>query len=189
MIGLILAGGKSTRMGFDKGLLITNGKTWIEKTADTMSFIKKPIITSINNLQLDKYKSILPQSDFIIDNEKLDVKGPLLGILSTHVTFPDKSLFVLACDLQNMKETTLNELLEDYQSKKEYEVYLFKNKEEFEPLCAIYKSEALAKIYKKYQQGLVLKNSMKYILSLLTVSSRKIKELDLPCFQNFNTLS
>ena len=49
---IILAGGKSSRMGTDKALLNYNGQKFIEKIADELSFFEEKIIARGNNSTL-----------------------------------------------------------------------------------------------------------------------------------------
>ncbi len=88
--GIILAGGKSTRMGENKSLLSLNGKTVIERVVDLMKSIFKEVILITNTpeeydfIKIPKYKDIF------------EYKGPLAGIHSglTHSNTEKK-----LCDL------------------------------------------------------------------------------------------
>jgi hypothetical protein len=47
MIGLILCGGQSSRMGMDKGLLQFNGISWAQSAANKMAELNIPVYLSI----------------------------------------------------------------------------------------------------------------------------------------------
>ncbi len=188
MIGVVLCGGESTRMGTDKGLLMTDGKAWVTSAVEKLSALEIKVFVSINQFQLLSYQTILPNNtQFIIDNASIQIKGPLLGLLSVHLSHPKEDIFILACDLLLMNTPPLKELYNEYYNNQTYDAYLFKNNLEYEPLCGIYKSKALATIYTKYQQGLLLKYSVKYALEQFTILSKPIKEQNLKYFKNFNS--
>ena len=58
IIGLVLTGGKSSRMGEDKGLLLLEGNTWAEHQAEKLHIITTNVYLSVNRTQLKKYSSI-----------------------------------------------------------------------------------------------------------------------------------
>src|SRR5215212_9639839 len=99
MIGVILAGGQSTRMGRDKGLLKQNDVTWSEIAASKLALLQIPVFCSVNQWQLEVYSKIFLAGNLIVDDECIFVKGPLLGLLSIHQKFPDEDVLVLACDM------------------------------------------------------------------------------------------
>jgi len=47
MLGIILCGGESSRMGTDKGLLIKDQKTWTRATFEKLELLSIPVKISI----------------------------------------------------------------------------------------------------------------------------------------------
>src|SRR5215831_7719757 len=152
MIGVVLCGGRSSRMGSDKGLIRskTNEKVWAQVVKNKFSFASMPSFLSVNKNQTKNYQSHFKNDDLIIDNPDIKVQGPLLGLLSVHFHYPDQDLMVIACDMINMNETILKKLSDSYDSSK-VEAIVFKG-ERVEPLCGIYSSQGLSKIYSIYQK-------------------------------------
>jgi molybdenum cofactor guanylyltransferase len=186
MLGIILCGGQSSRMGSDKGLLVHEAKTWAQTALDKLSVLEIPVKFSINPKQQSEYAKVFTPEMLIIDDSALSIKGPLLGVLSAHLQNSDDDLFLLACDLPLMEPFILKELLAVYHTYKQYEAYIFTNDNEPEPLCGIYTSKGPAKIIALQKQNKLIKHSMKFILSQLSVHSTIIQEEQKKCFRNFN---
>ena len=92
MAGVILAGGKSSRMGEDKALITINGKTLIEHVASEMKLVFERVILIAR--ENPSYSFLGIQSfDDIYSN-----CGPLGGIHSGLVHSGAKAIFVTACD-------------------------------------------------------------------------------------------
>jgi molybdenum cofactor guanylyltransferase len=91
--GIILAGGKSSRMGRDKGLLPLDDCPMIQKTAETLlPWFDEVLISSSNP---DKYKFLgLP-----LIQDRVQGRGPLEGIYSTIRAARNDRCFVVACDI------------------------------------------------------------------------------------------
>jgi molybdenum cofactor guanylyltransferase len=104
----------------------------------------------------------------IVDNAELGLAGPLLGVLSAHVRFPNEDLMVLACDSPNMNQSVLEKLQEENLKNNDSEAFVFKFAEQVEPLCGIYTSKGLAKILALYQTKNLTKHSMTYVLEQFT---------------------
>ncbi len=105
--GLVLCGGKSTRMGKDKGSIKYHRLPQREHLYELMEKVCDSTFYSIRKDQVGE----LPNDSAIIfdDNE---YKGPYNGILSAHKKFPKVAWMIMACDLPFMNEGSLRELLD-----------------------------------------------------------------------------
>ncbi|MEJ7683079.1 MAG: molybdenum cofactor guanylyltransferase [Segetibacter sp.] len=144
MTGVIFCGGKSSRMGSDKGLLEQENHTWAELTASKLIALKLPVVLSVNEQQYSLYKEKFEQLFIIKDNSSLDVYGPLKGILSVYLHIINQHLLVIACDMPAMQKEVIGHLIKRSSGKKKKLLFL-KNNTYAEPLCAIYTSEGLKK--------------------------------------------
>jgi molybdenum cofactor guanylyltransferase len=187
MLGVVLCGGKSSRMGDDKGLLLVNNKSWAKATQEKLALMNLPTVLSVGEAQVEKYRLLFPKEQLIVDNSELALAGPLLGVLSVHIRFPKEDLLVLACDLPNMQQTVLEKLQEEHLKNNDSEVFVFKFAEQVEPLCGIYTSRGVAKILALYQTKNLLKHSMMYVLGQLQTTHLIPEENWKPYFKNFNS--
>ena len=73
--GIILAGGKSSRMGTDKGLMRLNGKPMIQHILDPMAKICQRILIITGNPMYGMF-------GFELVNDEAPDYGPVMGILS-----------------------------------------------------------------------------------------------------------
>ncbi len=186
MLGIILCGGKSTRMGSDKGLLKLEANTWAQTAIDKMSGLNIPVKLSVNNDQYPAYSSVFPTDDLITDDQTLQLKGPLSGVLSCHLKFPADDLFILACDMPLMEIAVLKQLYVLYQQHPSYDAFVFTNDGEPEPLCGIYTAKGLASILSMLRSGQLSKHSMKFMLDHVTTKTIAASEEQKKCFRNFN---
>lgn len=198
MLGVILCGGQSLRMGSDKGLLKTplppkggnmlthEAKTWAQTAIDKMAVLNIPVKISVNNDQYVDYATIFSANDLIKDDESLRLKGPLLGVLSSHIQYPSEDLFAFACDMPLMEPSLLKELYIQYQQQPSADAYIFTNDEEPEPLCAIYAAKGLSLILGMLRDGQLSKHSMKFMLDHLAINTIAISNEQKNCFRNFN---
>lgn len=187
LLGVVLSGGQSTRMGSDKGLLISDRQTWTQIASILLQEICPSVVISVNKTQLKSYQSIFPSGQLIVDNNELLVKGPLLGLLSVHQMYPEKDIFLLACDMIHMKLPVLQELKKLYGEEKSREAFVFINRDQPEPLCAIYKAPALSGILDKYKREEESRFSMKYILSSMNLFRIPLQESWSDYFLNINS--
>ncbi len=188
MIGLILCGGQSTRMGRDKALLKTvSDITWVQTAVNKFITLKFPVLISISQEQFDNYSDLFSTSELVLDDNLLLLKGPLLGLLSTHLQYPDEDLFVLACDMPLMEPPILKELHLRYLSNPGADAHLFTNRNEPEPLCGIYNSKALKHLISLYHQQLLPRHSLKFALEQIDPSLYPTTEAQQCFFYNINT--
>lgn len=186
MLGIILCGGQSQRMGSDKGLLKQEEKSWAKIAVDKMAAMNIPVKISVNKNQFAAYAEIFSANDLIMDSDTLSVNGPVLASLSCHLAFPAEDIFLLACDMPLMETSILSSLYKNYQQQ-EAHVYIFTNEGEAEPLCGIYTAKGLSLILTMLYKGQLVKHSMKFMLEHLTVTKMPLKENEKKYFRNFNT--
>lgn len=163
LVGVVLCGGYSSRMGSDKGLLRQNGKSWAYLAYEKLEQITSEVFFSINPHQLREYRQIFPVGRLIVDS--IECKGPLAGLLSVHKSKPESDMLLLACDMVKMDVKTLKVLVEAYeQDEAKHDFYVFKNECEFEPLAGIYSNKGITKVFAQYSERKLTKHSMKHIL-------------------------
>ena len=102
--GLILAGGKSTRMGLDKSLLNYNGKTQREHLYELLGPICSEVFISCNALQSEEIT--LPKIE-----DCFGESGPMGGVLSAFKYASNKAWLIIACDMPFLTATTLENLI------------------------------------------------------------------------------
>ncbi|TAI48788.1 NTP transferase domain-containing protein [Flagellimonas allohymeniacidonis] len=102
LYGLVLAGGKSTRMGSDKRLLQYHSVPQQSYIYQLLESVCKRTFLSIR----DEQKSEM-EENFEVMMDQNEFRGPFNGILSAHKAFPDAAWLVLACDLPLIDEKTL----------------------------------------------------------------------------------
>ncbi len=186
LIGVVLCGGKSSRMGSDKGLLSVNSERWFEKNFKLVLKIFSRVVVSINALQYSNYKEIQPNWEYIEDSVDF-VEGPLVGILSVHQKYPNNDLFILACDMINMEESIIRNLVSAYAFNSEKNFYFYLNGIYLETLCGIYTSKGLREISKKVNSSSNKNFAIHKLISDYNSLIIQVSEGNKKSFANFNT--
>ncbi len=187
MTGIVLCGGQSSRMGSDKGLLSSSGTNWVQAAVDKLAHLNIAVKVSVNSQQYPGYASSFSFTDLVTDDTNLPVKGPLLGVLSSHLKFPGEDLFVLACDMPLMEPFLLEFLFMRYQQEPPATAYIFSVEEQPEPLCGIYKAKGLSFILDKLVSGQLARHSMKFVLEQLDTLIIEATDEQKKFFRNVNT--
>ena len=187
MIGVVLCGGQSTRMGTDKGLLKSRANTWAETAVNKLKALSIDIKISVNPKQFADYSNVFPVEILIADNDSLKIKGPLCGLLSVHIQHPSQDLLVLACDLPLIETEILEELLAYHRLYPDAQAFVFTNDNEPEPLCGIYKAKGLTHIHHLYKTDQLPNYSMKNALESISTFCLPLSPDKKKLFANFNT--
>jgi len=104
MKAVVLAGGKSSRMGQDKALMMLGGKTVIDRVLDTVSSVFDEVYISGN---CSHYPVL---SKGIIEDHVVQ-KGPMGGIYSA-LEYCKEDLFVCSCDMPFISSELIREILQ-----------------------------------------------------------------------------
>ncbi len=105
--GLVLAGGRSTRMGQDKGLLNWHGKPQREFLVDVLHAAGLDAFISCRPDQAPE----LPGIPLIIDEK--EGLGPLGALQSAFSRYPAIAWLAIACDMPLLDSETIKYLLEN----------------------------------------------------------------------------
>lgn len=146
--GLVLSGGKSTRMGEDKGLILYHG---IPQRDYLYQLLNQVCETTYLSVRADQNEEIKSNFNTLVD--KNEYHGPYNGLLSAHKIFPDIAWLVLACDLPLMDENALRELIDQRDPTKMATAFADAQNPLPEPLCAIWEPEALRKSVSYLEKG------------------------------------
>ena len=96
--GIILSGGRSSRMGSDKGLMEIAGRRAIERTVDLMAGLFPELILSTNSPRDYRFLG-LP----MVEDLRRGI-GPLAGLHAGLRASPTDRSFAIPCDVQLMTE-------------------------------------------------------------------------------------
>ena len=136
--GLVLAGGKSRRMGQDKALLRRDGRSQLALAFALLEQVTdRTFVSTRADQQHDAERGRFPQ---IVDHD--DNIGPVAGILSAMQKFPNMDWLVVACDLPNLDLQTLTNLLAHRLDDSPFIAYRSSHDGLPEPLCAVYSQKA-----------------------------------------------
>lgn len=103
MIGVILAGGASRRMGGDKALLAIEGRRMVDWVADGIGNTTDRIVVC-GRTAIDGYEAIPDLGDVR--------KGPLAGLVAAFERYPSEPVFLTAVDQPWLQAGTVTALAE-----------------------------------------------------------------------------
>ena len=146
--GLILAGGRSTRMQRDKATLVYAGKTQLDRAFGLLQRHVEKVYVSVRSDQA--MEGSRAEKPLIIDS--LDGGGPIVGIRSALAQVPEVAWLVLACDLPFLSDSSLTHLLAARDHTLLATAYRSAHDDLPEPLCAIWEPAAAAAL-EAYQDG------------------------------------
>lgn len=171
----VLAGGKSSRMGQDKGLIPLNGKPMISYVLETLKRLDLPTKIIANNAMYEQFgvtvcKDVVPE------------KGPMGGLLTAFNNTQADVILLIGCDMPLLVPEAISCLLSELH--KEY-IVAIEMAEKINPLFALYPT-----ILKEQIRASITKNHLKmtdFILKQQHIFiSTNHQEIAL-CFKNINT--
>jgi molybdopterin-guanine dinucleotide biosynthesis protein A len=107
--GIILAGGKSSRMNEDKGLMLLDGKPMIQYVIDVLKPLVNDLIIISNNPDYEQF-------GYLIYSDLIKEKGPLVGIYTGLFYSESETNIVLSCDVPYVNEDLLSFLLKEHKN-------------------------------------------------------------------------
>jgi len=178
--GVILAGGRSSRFGSNKALVMVDSKPLIQLVADLMSNLFPECLLVTNTPAEYEFLS-LPMT-----HDRYRGMGPLAGIHAALLQISTPRAFVVACDMPNLSPELIRYLCNI--NEQEYDVIIPWLEKGQEPLFGIYHKKALAVIDSYLQE-----KDCQIIRALADLQVRRVSEQeilsitgDLTCFKNIN---
>jgi molybdopterin-guanine dinucleotide biosynthesis protein A/nucleoside-triphosphatase THEP1 len=162
LIGVVLCGGKSSRMGTDKAFIRYHTQPQVYHTACLLQQACDDVLISCNTEQAalleSGYRHVTDQPGYID-------AGPMSGILSSWSTCSDQAILVAGCDYPYLTSADVHHLIESREPG--YQAVCFRNAEGFaEPLLAVYEPDAYPKLLQYFASG---QNSLRHFLGTLQV--------------------
>lgn len=144
--GLVLAGGRSLRMGQDKSLMTWHGKPQREYMADMLQTLCEEVYISCRAGQgIESAYPSLPDTFFEL--------GPYGAILSAFRHQPNTAWLVVACDLPLLDPATLEFLLQNRQARRVATTFESPHDQMPEPLITIWEPKSYAVLLSFLAQG------------------------------------
>jgi len=176
MTGVILAGGRNSRIGQNKAFLEIGGKMIIKKTIEIYKKIFDEILIITNTPEDYQYLGLKVYTDLIPN------RGSLGGIYTgLHYSKSDYTFFS-ACDMPFLNEKVIRHIIK---GARDYDIIVPYYKHRLHPLHAVYSKRCLP-IFK----GMVEENRLKIKALFLKFRVKKIADIPetrLPPFSNINT--
>ncbi len=144
--GLILSGGKSSRMGQNKATLNYHGIAQSEYQADLLADYCAQVLISVSS------QSSFSTTNFECLPDIEPYNGPMIGVASAFRYNPDIAWLVLACDLPYLNAETIALLVESRNPKKAATCFYNSEIESPEPLIAIYEPKVFSHLNTFVQQ-------------------------------------
>ncbi|UCG69860.1 MAG: molybdenum cofactor guanylyltransferase [Thermoplasmata archaeon] len=184
---VILAGGKSTRMGIDKCIILFHGKPLIYWPYSILKNVTEELIISVScNEETTPLKEYFGQNVEIVTDEIPDL-GPISGILSSFTQVKGEYVALSPCDSPLIK-SELYQRLFDKANGADGAVPLIGSY--WEPLHGVYKKDAMLSAIKNIlaEGKCRFQDTFKY-LNIREFTEEDIKDIDpnLYSFVNINS--
>ena len=138
LCGLVLAGGRSSRMHRDKAALAYHGRSQLATTFGLLESVVDRCYVSVRADQIEEpLRKGYPQ---IVDAQ--GPGGPINGILAAQQQHPQAAWLVLACDLPFLDRASLVHLLGHRDRSRVASAFRSSHDGLPEPLCAVYEPAA-----------------------------------------------
>lgn len=174
---VVLCGGKSSRMGFDKSLLQIDGEFMLLRTVKQLKKIFTEIVLVAD--KKGKFPVVFSQVEILEDH--YFEKGPLGGLVTALEQIETEYLFLLACDIPDLNIDLIRKMAESIAA---HDIVIYEQNDRLEPLFAFYRRSCLhvfkqqlqtndRRIRKEFDRFLVKVIPLESCVSLKNVNSPK----------------
>ena len=175
LTGLVVCGGKSTRMGTDKSKVIYHGEQQRYYLYKMLQQLCGEVYISCNEEQAEYING---EYGFIPDDEVYKNIGPAASLLSAVKKYPGKNWLVVACDYPFIYAENLERFIRTIKDKTEVAAFYNPPKKVYEPLLAYYSADSIAPMIRilkgenySLQHYLKIVNADKYVADALEIKN------------------
>lgn len=140
---VILAGGKSTRMGFDKQTIEIRGNVLIRQLVEAVYKIFEEVLIISNTPEL--YEDWVLPENVRIEKDEVQGEGPVMGLYTAFLRTTCDHVYLMACDMPSYDVEYINALWTIHK----------KEKNDVTVSCAYGYAQPFHGIYKVDVQGLL----------------------------------
>ena len=190
---IILCGGKSSRMGRDKGSMIIKDKPMIKHILSTLNHqINEAVIVLNEQSRIDKYREFINPQDYAYTitfaEDKIKNKGPMPGIMTGLSYISSDYALILPCDSPYVSKNYINTIFSEVDNRYQAIVPYHDSENKLktsEPLHSVYNKNTIPIIEELVNQdvlhikGLISKLDTKFVL----IDNKKIEKKE---FRNLN---
>ncbi len=180
---IVLAGGKSSRMGRDKALLEIDGKCLLERSCEVAANLTSEVY--VMTAWPDRYRSTLSQKyQFLVEYNS--GSGPLIALSQGLTQITADWILLLACDLPLLDAQIIHSWACDLAavSPSTLAVVPYQNSR-WEPLCGFYRQQCLSSLQSFIEKG---GRSFQLWLNQIAVVPLSVGEREAVMLSNCNTL-
>ncbi len=176
----MLAGGKSSRMGFNKAFIEFGGKRLIEATVDCLAGLFPEVLIIANDLDLYAYLGVKVIPDLIPDS------GSLGGIYTGLSAASHPMCFFAACDMPFLNANLITLLVREAEG---WDVVVPRVAGELQPMHAVYAKSCLPFVKEAIDTGILKIARFFPKVKVKTIEEPALRAVDphLLGFMNVNT--
>ena len=182
--GVVLCGGKSTRMGVPKATLPFGPETMLQRVVRLLGTVVSPIVVVAAREQ------VLPQlpDNVIVTRDEREAKGPLEGLRAGFTALPASvdSAYVTSCDVPLLVPAFVERMIE---LRGDHDIAVMEIDGFPHPLSAVYRRATLPHI-----EGLLAKDRLRPVFLFDAVRTRRVRpeemgsvDPELRTLRNLNT--
>ena len=180
MTSIILAGGKSSRLGRSKALQVIEGKSLIQRVVDRLAILSTEIII------VTAHGEAIPCSSAVRIKTVADIysgKGSLVGIYSGLIASSSLRAIVVGCDMPFLSIGLLEYMTQICST---FDVVVPRIKDKLEPLCAVYSKSCLVPIQELLEQNELMISKLFSMVKVKYVEEDEINSFDPEHLSFFN---
>jgi len=176
--GIVLCGGKSTRMGTSKALLRFGSETMLQRVVRLLGEVVTPIVVVAAG---DQELPALP-SGVIVTRDEREGRGPLEGLRAGLKALPEHvdNAYVTSCDVPLLVPGFVRQILDLASG---YDVAVMEIDGFTHPLSAVYRRSTLAHI-----EDLLAKDRLRPVFLFEAVRTKRVRPAEITADPNLRTL-
>jgi molybdenum cofactor guanylyltransferase len=176
--GIVLAGGKSTRMGSSKALLPFGSETMLQRVVRLLGEVVEPMVVVA---AVDQELPVLPR-EVIISRDEREARGPLEGLRAGLKALPPEvdAAYVTSCDVPLLVPEFVRQMLELARG---YDVAVMEIDGFTHPLSAVYRRSTLP-----FVEELLAQDRLRPLFLFEAVQTRRVRPEEMTADPGLRTL-